>query len=254
MAENPLLPNAELQALLALTRHCITLDKTARRQAASRKPRARAVAPLPFREAFLAGSAVQLRPGDLLVGEPGDATTAKLGPAAEDSNETPPTILPNLRPDTPRLLLAAAFAAALRAAGTEAIVLAFARQSAAEPGWNEALAWAQERQLPLILACADPRGPNAFRDDPRASKAALSWQTVSRAAKRLQLPVLTLDGEDAVAMYRSTQESILRARAGGGPAILWAMLPDLKSAVPRPPSAQPLRRLQQYLRARKIPF
>lgn len=256
MAENPLLPNAELQALLALTRRCATLDAATRRKG---KRNSRNAPPLPFREALLAGTTLQLRPGDLLITEPGDTTAESIASRRQttEGDDPPPPVIPpihQLGRNTPRLQLAAAMAAALRQTGSSGIVLAQTRHPAAEPNWTAALAWAQERQLPLILACADPRGEAAFGPDPRVPKVAFSWQSVRQAAQRLKLPVLTIDGEDAVAVYRAMQESVLRARFGAGPAILWAMLPKPGSLASRPRSADPLRRLQRYLRSRKIPF
>lgn len=245
MAENPLLPNAELRALLDLTKRCLALDATAARR--SRRPPA--PAPLPGREALLAGTALQLKPGDILIGERADSTTAALAAQIQSSGRPAQSPLPETGTQSPRLLLAAAMAAALRHAGTDRLVLAYTREHASEPHWTSALAWAQQRQLPLILACADPRGEHAFRAATRAAKDAFSWDKVTTTARRLRVPVLTVDGGDAVAVYRTMQESILRARAADGPAILWAMLPP-----PTGQAAKPLGRLQQYLRTRRIAF
>jgi pyruvate dehydrogenase E1 component alpha subunit len=73
---------------------------------------------------------------------------------------------------------------------------------------------------------------------------------MQRLAKKLHLPVFAVDGEDAVAVYRVMQESVLRARAGGGPAVFWAVLS------PQRPSRSdlPLARLRSYLAARRIPL
>jgi hypothetical protein len=77
---------------------------------------------------------------------------------------------------------------------------------------------------------------------------------MSRFAKRMKLPVLTVDGEDAVAVYRVMQESVLRARQGGGPSVLWAVMTPSRSLAAMPPSSQPIARLRSYLAARKIPL
>ena len=250
MAENPLLPNAELRALRNLTRRCIALDaKGARTRKAGGARNA-----LPGREALLAGTALQLKPGDLIIPERDDATVAELAPADPHLAEGSTDILPAVSRQAPRLMLAAAMAAALRAAGTDRVVVVYLRERATEPDWDAALAWAQQRQLPMILVCADPRGPNAFQADTRAAKTAFTWSSVNTTAHRLQLPVLTLDGEDAVAVYRAMQESLLRARGGGGPAILWGMLTPAAEHAAGAWSGQPLRRLEQYMRARRIPL
>lgn len=203
------------------------------------------------REALLAVTTMQLRPGDLLLAETGDATAAHLAPRAAEAREVPGPLLPAMRA-APRLLLAASMAAALKASGTDHLVLIFVRPDAAEPDWISALQWAQNRLLPLILVFADARGRGAFQASSFARTDTLSWQSVSRTTQKLQMPVLAADGEDAVAMYRVMQESVLRARSGGGPAILWAMLPHARELARRPPADAPLNRLRRYLRSRKI--
>ena len=80
----------------------------------------------------------------------------------------------------------------------------------------------------------------------------LDFAAMSKLAKRLKLPVLTVDGEDAVAIYRVMQESVLRARQGGGPAVLWAVMTPTRSLATMPASSQPIARLRSYLSARKI--
>ena len=48
------------------------------------------------------------------------------------------------------------------------------------------------------------------------------------------------------------QEAVLRARTGGGPAVIWAILSPRLPKVNRSPGA--IARLEQYLAIRKIPF
>ena len=253
MAENPLLPDAELRALLALTKRCATLDAAAARKA-SKAPGASLKVP-PTREAMLAATMLQLQPGDLLVGDPNDTTAAALAPAPLKPAAAGASTLPAGTKNSSRLMLATAMAAALKAGGTDRLVLGSVRAGTPQPEWAGALAWAQERLLPLILLCADPGGSSAFRGSPRQKPGAFEWGAVERSAAQLQMPILCVDGEDAVAVYRVMQESVLRARAGGGPAVLWAMLPsarELKAGRPR--GAKPLGRLERYLRARRIAF
>lgn len=255
MPENPLLPDAELRALLALTRRAATLDGAAERRrtgAARRQPSS-----LPGREAVLAATTLQLGPGDLFVPDPADTTAIAL---ATRSDQAPgPTIEPlpgDLGKANSRLLLASAMALALRQAKTDRVVLLVTQTGVADPAWTSALAWAQEALLPLIVVCTDACGPAAFTSQASPAPKTFAWTTASRVATRLQLPVLTLDGEDAVAMYRGTQEALLRARSGGGPAILWAALPTAgqraaQTAV-QSRNQRPLMRLAKYLRARHI--
>lgn len=251
LAENPLLPNAELQALHALLKRATRTEAAAVRKAAKVGTPGRRVKHVPSREAILAGTLLQLRGGDIFLSDPGDTVSPSLLPSAdEEGSQIAAPVLPG---GAPQLMLAAGMAAAVKAASGEHLVLALSRAEQSEAGWPQALAWAQEQQLPLVVAIADPSGANAFRPSLKTSPAALSWTAVQKTASRLKLPVLTVDGEDAVAMYRVMQESALRARSGGGPAILWAMLPSARElSAGRPASSLPLRRLHRYLRTRGI--
>jgi pyruvate dehydrogenase E1 component alpha subunit len=232
LPQNPLLPNRKLRELYALIERCRGLE----RNQARRQPRTVA------REALLAATTMQLLPGDLLLAEPGDRTAVALAPKPKSATPTPSTALP-----APRLALAAAMAHGLQAAGAEGLVLAFTRAGATEPGWAAALDWAHSAKLPLLLACSDATGGKANR---AAKEPRLDWLQMQRLAKKLRLPVFAVDGEDAVAVYRVMQESVMRARAGGGPAVFWAVL-----SPQRPVRAHlPLARLQSYLAARHIPL
>lgn len=260
LAENPLLPDEQLRALLAHTRHCAKLGAAAHR-ASARKGQTRgtlrrgSAAGPGSREALLAATTLQLGSGDLLVPETGDKVAALLAPAKEGAVNAAGPLLPELERGSSRLLLGTAMAAALKATGSDRLVLTYTRAGAIEPGWAAALRWGQTRLLPLVLVCSDARGPEAFRPSPPSPEEAFTWERVRALARKLQLPVLSVDGEDAVAVYRAMQESVLRARAGGGPAVLWAMLPTSRElAAGRPAAVAPVRRLERYLRARKIPL
>ena len=130
-------------------------------------------------------------------------------------------------------------------------------------GTYTALEWAHAAQLPLLLCCADATGGKLPRAGASKQDPALTWTNLSRFAKKLRLPVFAVDGEDAVAVYRVMQESVIRARDGalgvrslrvghdadgGGPAVLWAVLS------PQPPTGlqRPLARLRSYLESRRI--
>ncbi len=253
MPENPLLPHAELRALLALTKRCTTLEAAPAGAAGSKRPRGSAKRHA-SREAVLGATILQLEPGDLLLAEPGDATAGELAPASS-GRRAHTSILPAAYcKGTSRLLLATAMAAALQETGTKRVVLLFTQAGTAEPAWQAALTWSQERLLPLIFVCTDASGPAVLTEKTKGSPELLQWSPVSRLAVKIKLPVLTVDGEDAVAMYRAAQEAILRARSGGGPAVLWAALPATAELAGRSRTLRPVYRLAQYLRTRGIPI
>jgi TPP-dependent pyruvate/acetoin dehydrogenase alpha subunit len=238
LSENPLLPHRKLRELHTLMLRCRELE---------RKQKSRSS----LREALLAATSIHLLPGDMLSGRPEDMTAVQLAPEPKKPRShslVAPTSMKE------RLPLCAAAARGLQASGSDGVVLAYTQAGDAEPGWQSALAWAQESQLPLLLACGDAtRGAK-----PRSGKGGvppLDFATMSRLARRLKLPVLTVDGEDAVAVYRVMQESLIRARFGGGPAVLWCvMTPQGGRSAKLPRSKQPLARLESYLLARSIPL
>lgn len=253
MAENPLLPDADLRKLHGLTKRAALLDKALTRPGAAGKARKAGATfkPAPNREALLAGTLIHLAESDLLVTDPGDTTSRQLLEAT--NGDQPAFTIPQVPPKISALPAAVAMAAALSSGPTGGIVLASLRPGSSALNWRDALAWAQEQQLPLVLACADASGAATFRDAGTPDKDRFEWASVRRVTSDLQLPVLSVDGEDAVAVYRVMQESALRARSKSGPAVIWAMLPSQRELDRgRPASELPIRRLERYLRARRI--
>ncbi len=255
MPENPLLPDAELRALLALTMRCTKLEAALGKIVIPRRGQRSGAS---GREAALAATAMQMRPGDLWLPEPADRLALTLASKPDKAKLPAVDSLPGeYTKGQSRLLLAATMAAALRIARTDpqaeySVALTLQRAGTADPSWPAALAWAQERLLPLLVVCFDASGPAAFTAEARTAPSRFVWTAVARAAARLQLPILTVDGEDAVAMYRTAQEALLRARTGGGPALLWAALPTPAQRAARPKTQRPLARLTRYLRTRGI--
>lgn len=253
MPENPLLPHAELRALLALTKRCATLETAAARKAVTSKARG-STARHTGREAILAATTLQVGAGDLLIAEPGDLVVGGIL-ARNPEKWTQTGILPAQHSKgASRLLLATAMAAALKGAVTDRVALVHLQAGAVDPSWQAALTWSQEQLLPLLLVCTDADGSSTFTAKGKSSPTSFQWSNVSPLAAKQKLPVLTVDGEDSVAMYRTVQEAILRARLGGGPAVIWAALPTPAALAERPRTRRPVYRLAQYLRARNIPI
>lgn len=248
LAENPLLPNAELRALHTWTQRAEALARKQARRSTSTSGLSRSA------DALFSGTLLQLRPGDILVPEATDGTAAALVAPQKPTSSQILSVLHASAPET-GVLYATGLAAALKRSGADGLVLAFVHAGLAGGPWADALTWAQTEQLPLILVIADPSGSDTFRPDPAKVPGTLTWTSLQKLSKNTGVPVLSVDGEDAVAVYRVMQESVLRARSGSGPAVLWAMLPsaeDLRAG--RPASSSPLRRLERYLRTRAIPW
>jgi hypothetical protein len=230
LSENPLLPHRKLKELYLLMLRC---RESERKQSAKTKSG--------VREAFLAATAIHLLPGDLLCGSANDTAAEELAPVGKTGMISGYV---NLKFEA-GLHVAAALARGLQAAGTDGLALAYMTAGVSEAGWMDALGWAHEASLPLILACVDATGGKAGK-----GKDALTWTALTKLSKKANLPILAVDGEDAVAVYRCMQESVIRARNGGGPAIIWAVTGAAKTVVPR--RKQPLARLESYLKVRNI--
>ena len=77
--------------------------------------------------------------------------------------------------------------------------------------WRKVLGFASEQALPILFVVTP-----ATRTTGGAAKAA----GMSALALACGVPGIAVDADDAVAIYRVAQESIGRARAGGGAALI----------------------------------
>jgi pyruvate dehydrogenase E1 component alpha subunit len=233
LSENPLLPHRKLSELYLLMLRCRDLER-------KRKPAQTGVKSGP-REAYLAATTMQLLPGDLLCHEAGDESAEILSPVGKTG-----TLQGSLHTSVKsRLTVCAGAARGMTASASDGLVLAMTRAGMAEPGWQEALLWAHNDLLPLIFLCEDSanggKGKNAD---------ILTWAAMETFTRKNRIAITAVDGEDAVAVYRVMQESVIRARTGCGPAVIWAVTsPKTKTL---PPNQQPVARMQSYLRVRKI--
>lgn len=227
MADNPLLPQARLRELHALMHRIRATDRRRTNVA---------------REALLAAALIHLSSGDLVSGQADDATLRALAPkskAGDDAHDVPQSL---------RIPLCAGTARGMQTAGTDRITVAFTEAGAAETGWADALRWAQRDRLPFLLIVADDGATRSRSKATSRRVPALLWPEFTKLAHGLHLPHFPVDGEDAVAVYRVMQETSARARSGGGPSVIWAML----SAERLAPRQQPLKRLAAYMAARGI--
>lgn len=228
MADNPLLPQHRLSELHALMVRIRKLERRRSNRGA--------------REALLAALRLHMNDGDLLSAPPDDPTLLALAPPTRSASPD------NGLPSNLRLPLCAAAARGMQAVAADSIVVAYTEAGEHEPGWIDALAWAHRDRLPLLLVCGDSTEGQAVRGRSRNRAAPLSWTSASKLARKLHLPLFPVDGEDAVAAFRVMQEATARARAQGGPSMIWAVL----SSASLSREQQPLRRLERYLAARGI--
>lgn len=231
MADNPLLPQSRLRELHALIQHVRHLERRAAQRGA----------PASRREALVAAMLLHLGPGDLVSAPGGDRTLRQLAPTCPGTggNHDLPANL--------RLPLSAGAARGMQVAGTDRITAVYCEAGNSEPGWPDAISWAHREQLPWLLICADTQFRSASRNTRRVHPL-LTWTAMTQLARKLRVPLFPVDGHDPVAVYRVMQESAARARARGGPAVLWAVL----RAEPLTARDQPLARLEAYMALRNI--
>jgi hypothetical protein len=232
--ENPLLPNAKLKELYALMQRARSLSK--------------APASAPRFEAILCATLMHVEPGDF-VSPPPDAPVAALLAAERTTAHTKARTTASRKqpepahalPASQRLAAASGIAQGLKVVSPGRFAVLYTDAGLPENGWQEALLYAYSARLPLILVIASVETARA------AKPKSLSWPSLSKLAKKLRLPVLTVDGADAVAVYRVMQESAHRARLGDGVAVIWCSLPAKNSA-----ATDPLRLMKAYLAARNL--
>lgn len=107
-------------------------------------------------------------------------------------------------------------ALALKKKKKDDIVLAFSGDGSTSLGfWHEAVNFAAVYNLPIVYV---------IQNNGWAESVPTSLQTkvidLSEKAKAYGMPGITVDGNDAVAVYRVATEAINRARTGGGPTLI----------------------------------
>ncbi len=110
-----------------------------------------------------------------------------------------------------RLLCAVGAGMALKAAAAQGVALAYVTlDELAAAEWKRALTVMGQEGLPLVVMVL-----------PAESKIDLEAVAAKAAGSAdAAVPVIPVDAGDAVAIYRVTQETMVRARAGGGAAVI----------------------------------
>ncbi|WP_089407846.1 thiamine pyrophosphate-dependent enzyme [Granulicella rosea] len=231
--ENPLIPNQRLRDIY------IAMVQT--RLLGKRKPRTASIAL--GREALWAATAIGLRDalGDL-VSETGAGVAldiilgAELKKVVSGKAGGSPHRLPTLGKAPERLQLALGAAMALKAAAQKNVLLVYADQAdLPRADWRAVLGTALGGELPVVFVVSCEAG------------ASYDLAALSQARG---VPGIAVDASDAIALYRVAQESIGRARADGGPALIAAVPFHFGSAKQRQPD--PVALLGGQLLRRKV--
>jgi TPP-dependent pyruvate/acetoin dehydrogenase alpha subunit len=247
--ENPLIPNKKLRALyVAMVELRLLGEHFAQRK---RRPVGHLEA-VRGEEGCRVSTTFDLKAGDLTSdGAAGVATSflrgAKLADVIRGENGAPGQ-LPVVAETTVRLHLAMGAAVVLKASRSTpksvtpkskgALLIAYVhRDELAVTEWKPLLRFAAEQVLPMIFVVL----PGA------AQKNAGQLSLVS---SKCGVPGIPVDAADPVALFRVAQESMLRARAGGGP-VLMECIPFHVAGKKAEP-ADPIRTMQEFLLHRKI--
>jgi TPP-dependent pyruvate/acetoin dehydrogenase alpha subunit len=130
------------------------------------------------------------------------------------------------------------------------LVVAFADKATAALGcWHDALALAAKKSLPIIFVVED----NPWAD---LASSAVSEDSAEKA-RNYDFPVIAVDANDVVAVYRVAYESVERVRQGGGPVLVEAKPYRLSNPTKRHVATwskerDPLAHMQRYLKAKGL--
>jgi TPP-dependent pyruvate/acetoin dehydrogenase alpha subunit len=114
--------------------------------------------------------------------------------------------------------LAAGAALTAKVLGTGAVTVCFFGDGAAEQGTtHEAMNLAAIWKLPVLFVCEN----NQFAESTPVSYHCAATSIADRAAS-YNIPGVTVDGYDVIAVYEAAGEALARARRGDGPALIEA--------------------------------
>ena len=112
--------------------------------------------------------------------------------------------------------IAAGVALAYRQLGKPNVVVALADDGLAALGfWHEAASLASRHRLPIVFMAE-----NSAQSHSNGTCPVHSDEDLRDRAEAYGFPGITVDGNDIVAVWRVTQESIHRARSGAGPTLI----------------------------------
>ena len=169
-------------------------------------------------------------------------------------------IIPPASSVTGQLDIAAGVAYAYRSLGKANVVVALADDGLAALGfWHEAASLASRHRLPIVFIVE-----NCAQSHANGTSVVQSDEDLRDRAEAYGIPGITVDGNDIVAVWRVTQESIHRARTGAGATLIecrtwrWHAEADKPSANGRCKSKpsygqhDPLQHMEHYMKKRKL--
>jgi TPP-dependent pyruvate/acetoin dehydrogenase alpha subunit len=199
-------------------------------------------------EAIAAGCVIDLEPDDTVVLAPGTSIAGRVkGAELSDlmgqlyaPRGSEPGLAHNIinasSDEEQQFALANQLAQACKQKQKHSVVVAFATaQAAASARWQKLLKFASRHSLPLIIVIENKAGIDLPLKVPRDG-----------------LTRITVDGNDVVAVYRVSHESLERVRQGGGPVLIEGRAWEQAGQRLRRAETDPLIHMEQYLAARKL--
>lgn len=225
--ENPLMPDERLRQIYTAMLHMRLFERHLATRTGAKKT-AKLAETVHGEEAARASTALSLGTGDLIL-DCGTAPAMKLllgaelsdlkrsrtaktvRPAAQTATEGSAQTLPFANDPAQQIQRALGAAAVLKVQGTGRVLLVYVRSEEVRgKTWKRALGIAAEQELPVIFVALPELREKSSRHTGDLADHARSWG----------VPGFPVDGSDAIPLYRVMQESLLRARTGGGPALL----------------------------------
>jgi TPP-dependent pyruvate/acetoin dehydrogenase alpha subunit len=195
-------------------------------------------------EAVIAGPTADLTSEDTIAASPRNlaALVARGLPLNEllapATFVTPYSITNTSLPEDP-FVVGTGIALAHKLAKKQRVVVAFCPQdSTALEMWNETLKFAGEHKLSILFVIK-----NGVADQQASSQHAPHLEDFTFMTRDYGFPGIIVDGQDVVAVFRATQESIHRARNGSGPTLI-----DCRTDSTRDPLAY----MEHYMRKRNV--
>ena len=178
-------------------------------------------------EAIATGCAINLQPEDtialapqnaiagLVKGVPLGQVVAQLYARPGANGGSPNVIMPSPTQCT-QLRLATSVALANKQKKKSNVVVAFCNKATTTLDcWHEALELAASKSLPIIFVVED----NPWTD-PSGFKASDEEEAANEKARNYGFPIIPVDANDVVAVYRVACESVERVRQGGAPVLV----------------------------------
>jgi TPP-dependent pyruvate/acetoin dehydrogenase alpha subunit len=262
-----LISDAKLKQLYATMVQCRMLTERASRLRG--QPRSLFAASL-GQEAIATGCAIDLRPGDtialaphnsiaalvkdLVSGVSLDGVVAQMYEHHPAGDQSPKIIMPCPTQGT-QIDLATSVALVNKRKKKNNVVVAFGDKATTTlAGWHQALRLAAKKSLPIIFVVEDNPWPSS-RPGPANLKAGNEEKDGTVPSDGL--PIITVDANDVVAVYRVAYESLQRVRQGGGPVLVEGKPyrlhhPDKRRVVHSVSSRDPLIHMERYLKTKGL--